>query len=120
MMNDQDSEEASSKKPRRRKNKKNKPSWPETDDFLIMKIKWMINYCMDCVTWDEAKPILDMIEKFVGQNAPPYLVAAITKVKTKFGQMIYGHTVKTKRVNMYHTVIKGPMNKVTKNKEVKL
>jgi hypothetical protein len=51
-MNDQDSEEASSKKPRRRKNKKNKPSWPETDDFLIMKIEWMIDYCMDCVTWD--------------------------------------------------------------------
>ena len=34
--------------------------------------------------------------------------------------MIYGHTVKAKRVNMYNTVIKGPMNKVTKNKEVKL
>jgi hypothetical protein len=47
-------------------------------------------------------------------------VAAIAKVKNKFGQMIYGHTVKAKRVNMYHTVIKGPMNKVTKNKEVKL
>ena len=71
----------------------------------------MINYCMNCVTWDEAKPIID---------APPYLVAAIAKVKNKFGQMIYGHTVKAKRVNMYNTVIKGPMNKVTKNKEVKL
>lgn len=58
----------------------------------------MINYCMNCVTWDEAKPIIDMIEKSVGQNAPPYLVAAIAKVKNKFGQMIYGHTVKAKRV----------------------
>lgn len=120
MVNDQDSEEASSKKPRRRKRKRSKPSWPENDDHLTIRIRWMINYCMNCVTWDEAKPILDMIEKFVGQNAPPYLVAAIAKVKNKFGQMIYGHTVKAKRVNMYNTVIKGPMNKVTKNKEVKL
>ena len=87
-MNDQDSEEESSKKPRRRKRKRSKPSWPENDDHLTIRIRWMINYCMNCVTWDEAKPIIDMIEKSVGQNAPPYLVAAIAKVKNKFGQMI--------------------------------
>ena len=88
----------------------------EYDDSL--KIKAMINYCLDCVTWGEAKPILDMIEKMIGMNGPPKIWKDINKVKRRFGKKIYGGVIKAKSVSIKKGVFNGPMNQVKGNKHV--
>ena len=116
MQNENEIEESSSK--RLRGHKKRKSSRPEKE--LSMKIEWMINYCMSRVTWEEARPIMDMIEKYIGQGAPPCVLVALVKVRDKFGHQMFGSVIKTKNLSMINTTVKGPLNKITKNKKVEL
>ena len=104
MVNEKEKVEPSSK--RHRGHKKRKSSWPlVAGENLSMGIEWAIDYCMNCVTWDEARPIVDI---------------ALVKVKTKFGHQMFGCVIKTKNLSMINTTVKGPLNKITKNKKVEL
>lgn len=77
-------------------------------------------YCLTRVTWEEVKPILNMVEHIYGFNAPPEVMACLTKIKKRYKQIIYGKTiVKTQRVVMNRNTIEA-MTKVTKNKNVTL
>lgn len=77
-------------------------------------------YCLTRVTWEEVKPILNMVEHIYGFNAPPEVMASLTKIKKRYKQIIYGKTiVKTQRVVMNRNTIEA-MTKVTKNKNVTL
>ena len=119
MVNEKEKVEPSSK--RHQGHKKRKSSWPlVAGENLSMGIEWAIDYCMNCVTWDEARPIVDMIEKFIGKDAPRYVLIALVKVKTKFGHQMFGCVIKTKNLSMINTTVKGPLNKITKNKKVEL
>ena len=60
------------------------------------------------VTWEEVKPILNMVEHIYGFNAPPEVMACLTKIKKRFKQIIYGKTiVKTQRVVMNRNTIEA-------------
>ena len=56
----------------------------------IIDIDMIVNYCLKCVTWDEAKPVVGMLEKLYGMNAPPDVDEAIAKIKRHFSKKIYG------------------------------
>lgn len=83
-------------------------------------LKEIINYCKKLVTWEEAKPIIDMIEKKVGFDGPPWVLREIQKVKDRFTIKIFGGMIKAEKVNIKKGVFKGPMNNITRNKHVDL
>lgn len=83
-------------------------------------LKEMIRYCMKLVTWEEAKPIIDLIEKKVGFDGPPWILKEIQKVKNKFTIKRPGGMIRAKKVNINKGFFNGPMNKITRNKHVDL
>lgn len=85
-----------------------------------MKIGEILKYCYELITWEEAKPILDMIEKKIGSNAPPRILEAIKKVKKHFEKKMFCGVIKTKSVSIGKGFFKGPMNKITRNRHVDL
>lgn len=109
-------QEGRKRKKRLRPKKKSKNDYDDT-----IRIKAMINYCLNCVTWDEAKHIVDFIEKTIGMNGPPAILRDINRVKRRFGQMIYGVIkMNAKKVNIKKGLINGPINQIRNNKEVKI
>lgn len=73
--------------------------------LTITKIE---TYCLTRVTWEEVKPIFNMVEHIYGFNAPPEVMACLTKIKKRFKQIIYGKTiVKTQRVVMNRNTIEA-------------
>ena len=77
------------------------------------------NYCMKQLTWEEAKPIVDMVEKIYGIDPPPNVKKTICRIKRKFYQKIYGKAFKVKKVVMKAVKI-GAWNKITKNRNVNI
>ena len=109
--------------PQVRKRKKRKRNlWPMTKNVVLDSppIGYMLNYCFDCMTWDEAKPVVDMIEKYYGINAPPAVIKSLKKIRNKFHRDIYGKVIKAKTIVMKGTHIKGPLNKISNNNRVDL
>ena len=74
---------------------------------------------LDCVTWEEAKPHVDLLEKLYGIDPPPQVKASIKRIKRKFDMKIHRRIIKAKQVVMKNNRIEA-MNKITKNKNVKL
>ena len=77
------------------------------------------SYCMKQLTWEEAKPIVDMIEKIYGIDPPPNVKKTIRRIKRKFYRKIYGKAFKVKKVVMKAVKI-GAWNKITKNRNVNI
>jgi uncharacterized UPF0146 family protein len=74
---------------------------------------------MELLTWEEAKPIVDMVEKIYGIDPPPNVKKTICRIKRKFYQKIYGKALKVKKVVMKAVKI-GAWNKITKNRNVNI
>ena len=77
------------------------------------------SYCMKLLTWEEAKPIVDMVEKIYGIDPPPNVKMTICRIKRYFNQKIYGQAFKVKKVVMKAVKI-GAWNKITKNRNVNI
>lgn len=96
-----------------------------TNQKIIIEVDMIIDYCMECVTWEEAKPLINLLEAVFGINAPPVVKKGITKVKKKFADLIHGpsihvdHTdvavgVAEKGSNVYHHQISKKWKKTRK------
>jgi hypothetical protein len=86
---------------------------------LVIKLEKVIKYCMGCVRWEDAKPHVDLLEKIYGIDAPPNVMADINKVKRKFGKCKPRQFVKISKAVMKNNRFEA-VNKITKNKKVKL
>ena len=86
---------------------------------LVIKLEKVVKICMECVRWEDAKPHVDLLEKIYGIDAPPNVTAAISKIKRKFGMMTPRQLIKTRKVVMKDNHFEA-VNKITKNKKVKL
>ena len=76
-------------------------------------------YCKSRVTWAEAKPFVDFLEKAYGLFPPKSVNDSIRRIKRAFHRKLYGKTIKAKTVVM-KTANFQSMNHITKNKHVNL
>lgn len=122
MITDNKTEEPSEERPQEilSKNKRRSLRLEERNSNESIRLKEIINYCKKLVTWEEAKPIIDMIEKKVGFDGPPWVLREIQKVKDRFTIKMFGGMIKAEKVNIKKGVFKGPMNNITRNKHVDL
>ena len=68
-------------RPRKKKNKAK---------ILYLSLETLEQIIMDCVTWGEAKPYVDLLEKAFGINAPQEVRNIIKKARNRFNKMVYG------------------------------
>ena len=122
MITDNKTEEPSEERPQEilSKNKRRCLRLEERNSNESIRLKEMIRYCMKLVTWEEAKPIIDLIEKKVGFDGPPWILKEIQKVKNKFTIKRPSGMIRAKKVNINKGFFNGPMNKITRNKHVDL
>ncbi len=92
----------------------------KTNQLLQVDIIWIIQYALSRLTWEEAKHWVFFLEALYGLNPPPIVKAGLRKIYRKFGRKIYGPVVKTRKVVMEKAVIKGAINSIRNNKNVKL
>lgn len=86
---------------------------------LVIKLENVVKICMECVRWEDAKPHVDLLEKIYGIDAPPIVAAAINKIKRKFGLVDSRQLIMASKVVMKDNHFEA-MNKITKNKHVRL
>lgn len=114
-------EDPSELKPQRRKRRKTHPlrRKKKSNEELSITINQLEKYCLACVTWIDAKPLVDMMEKFFGMDPPPPVMRTIDRIKNHFKQLNGGKVIKAKKIIMKHNHFKS-MNEITKNKQVNL
>lgn len=105
-------------KPQGKKNLRRKHKYGEAQ-VLSISVKTLENICLDCVTWEEAKPYVDLLEKVFGMDPPSLVKAVIKKIKRRFGRKPYSQLIKTRKVVMRNNRLEA-MNKITNNKHVSI
>ena len=86
--------------------------------FESIKLKTMEDFCMECVTWEEARPIVYMMEKVYGKDAPPQVRNSIKRIKKRFSNRIYDYKIKADQVVMNQPHVNGPVNSFQGNKRI--
>lgn len=86
---------------------------------LSITIEMIEAYCISRLTWEEAKPFVDFLEKVYGFIPPPKVKASIRRIYQKFDHKIHGKSIIAKKVDIGHAKI-GAMNKFTRNKQINL
>lgn len=105
-------------KPRGKKNLRRKSMYKNAQVPSI-SVKTLEKISLDCVTWEEAKPHVDLLEKAFGMNPPPSVKAAIKRIKRHFCKKLYRQVIKAKMVVMKNNRLEA-MNKITNNKHVSI
>ncbi len=82
---------------------------------LSLPLETIEDYCINCVTWEEAKPFVDLLELFYGQDAPPKVKAIIRRIKKNFRKLIYPKSVRCKTF-----INQGPLFHIEGNENVNL
>ena len=90
-----------------------------TQKRCFIELRSIESYCMKLITWEEAKPLVDMLEKLYGIDPPPSIKKMIRRIKRSFHQKLYGKAIKAKTVVMKSAHFKS-MNHITRNKHVNL
>lgn len=105
-------------KPRGKKNLRRNSIHREAP-VLSISVKTLVKICLECVTWEEAKPLVDLMEKVFGMNPPSTVKASIKRIKRKFSKKFHRQVIKTKKVVMKNNRLEA-MNKITNNKHVSI
>lgn len=82
-------------------------------------LKMIEKYCLNRLTWAEAKPFVDFLEKTYGLFPPKKVEAVIDRINQHFNQKLYGKAIKAKTVVMKSAHFQS-MNHITRNKHVNL
>lgn len=114
--NEMTSDTPSELKPQGKKNLRRKPKYGKAQRFSI-SVKTLERIGLDCMTWGEAKPLVDLMEKVFGMNPPPLVKAVIKRIKHKFGRKPYSQMIKTRKVVMKNNRLEA-LNKITNNRHV--
>lgn len=116
--NETTADNPSEQKPQEKKNLRRKSRCEKVQEYSI-SVKTLEQLGMDCMTWGEAKHYVDLMEKVFGMNPPPFVKASIRRIKRKFRKKSYHQVIMTKKVVMKYNHLEA-MNKITKNKHVRL
>jgi hypothetical protein len=87
-------------------------------EFINIDFDMLVNYCLHRVTWEEARPVVEVMERQELLTPSPTLRAAIDKIKRHFNRKIYGRPVSTDHVNVIKPRIYGSFNKISRNNKV--
>ena len=90
----------------------------EGENVHYISLKFLENFCMRCVKWEDAKPIVDMMEKFYGPKPPKEVRRAIRHIKKEFAKRMYDYKIKTGQVVMNHPKVNGPVNSFRGNRRI--
>ena len=112
------SDSPSELKPQGKRTLRRKPKYGKAQAFSI-SVKTLERISLDCMTWEEAKPQVDLMEKVFGMNPPPSVKASIKRIKRKFYKKFHHQVIKTRKVVMRHNRLEA-MNKITNNKHVNI
>lgn len=108
MVSDTNSDDPSELKPRGGKQKKDKTLRQQTTtgtkENYSIELDYLEKYAISRATWEEARPIVDMMEIMWGLDPPPPVAAAIQRIKEKFSHLIYGPKIDS------HDTIQGDKN----------
>lgn len=74
-------------------------------------------YCLSRLTWREAKPFVDFLEKAYGLFPPKNVKTVIDRINRHFNKKLYGKAIMAKTVVMKTAHFKA-MNHITRNKHV--
>lgn len=88
-----------------------------TSKRCFIELRSIESYCMRLLTWEEAKPLVDMLEKIYGIDPPPSIKRIIRRIKGAFNHKLYGKAIKAKTVVMKTAHFRA-MNHITRNKHV--
>lgn len=118
-MNQSKEEPVEALKPQKRHRKMGRLRQVEINEYHI-PLSALVEMCLECVRWIDAKPIVDGIEKYYGRNPPPFVREIIKRVKDRFDKKMHHHRIiKAKKVVMKNPHLES-INKITNNKRVKL
>jgi hypothetical protein len=92
----------------------------EGDGKCYISLKVMEDFCMRCVKWEDARPIVDFMEKHYGPRPPKEVRQRIRRIKRKFTERIYDCKIKADRVVMNHPKVKGPLNSFRGNRRINI
>ena len=76
----------------------------KTKEPYSVELDFLEKYALSRATWEEARPIVDLLEIKWGLDPPPPVAAVIQRVKEKFSQLIYGPKIDS------HDTIQGDKN----------
>ena len=77
-------------------------------------------YCLERVTWEEARPVVEIMERQELLNPSPALRAAINRIKQHFNRKIYGRPIRTKKMTVIKPNVYGSFNKFSRYKNVNI
>ena len=104
-------------RPRPLKKKIKKKLRPFLNEDLSIPLELFELYILSRITWEEAKPLVDFLEKVYGMFPPKKVSELIEKILRKFDQKLYGRDIKTGKV-VFPNAKFDSMNKITGNKRV--
>lgn len=102
--------------PPSKRKKRQRHIFKETLDISIEMIE---KYCLSRLTWEEAKPFVDFLEKTYGLFPPKKVRDVIERINRHFDGKLFGKAIKAKQVIMKTAHFKS-MNHITRNKHVNL
>lgn len=117
--NENDALEAVKPQVRREKYDLRRNEFKHSAKCFSISLETIERITMNCMTWEEAKPHVDLLEKVFGMNPPQAVTISIKRIKKRFEKKVFGRTIKAKTVVMNNNSFEA-MNKITKNKHVKL
>lgn len=104
-------------RPQPSKKRKRKKLRPLIKEDLSIPFELLEFYVLRILTWEEAKPFVDLLEKIYGLFPPKRVSELIEKILRKFDQKLYGRDIKTDKV-VFPNAKFDSLNKITGNKRV--
>lgn len=80
----------------------------------------IVDYCKERVAWDDAKPIVAMLNKMMRNNATPEESKLVDGVEADFLEKYRGNVFLHPAITMTQPCINGPLYGITGNKRVNL
>ena len=90
MVAETNNDDPSELKPWGGKQKKYQTLRQQTKPQYFIELDFLEKYALSRATWEEARPIVDLLEIKWGLDPPPPVAAVIQRIKEKFSQLIYG------------------------------
>ena len=117
------SDEQGALKPQSQKRKKKRlrnANQTNQQESINIRIDMLVKYCLERVTWEDARPVVEIMERQELLAPSPALRAAINKIRRHFDRKIYGRPVRTDKMVVIKPNVKGAFNQFSRNRNVNI
>ena len=117
------SDEQETRKPlshKRKKKRLRKDNNTNHKKLFEFDIEMIVNYCLNQLRWEDARPVVEVIERQALLTPSPILTDAIRKIKQHFDHKIYGRPIRANNVNVIKPTVNGSFNKFCGNRNVNI